>query len=100
MSNDLIEFYRAVRGDDALRAKLSAIIDPEEAAEAIMAEARARNFAVSAEDITAALSDFGGFLKAAVNDDELNDDELELVAAGSMCRTRLHFKDGELVPEA
>ncbi|MFA7431308.1 MAG: Nif11 family protein [Rhodospirillaceae bacterium] len=82
MNSDLIDFYRSVRSDDALHAKLTAIKDPQANIEAIIAEARSRNLSVSAEDIAAALTDTAGFLQAAVNDDELNDGELELVAAG------------------
>jgi hypothetical protein len=82
MNNDLINFYRTVRADDALHSTLSSIQDPKANIEAIIAEARSRNLAVSAEDIAAALNDPAAFLQAAVNDDELSDDELELVAAG------------------
>ena len=81
MATNLTEFYRSVRDDEALMARLGEIGSVDTLIDETMAEARARGVTLTAEDVRAALADPEGFLAVAVGD-ELTDSELELVSAG------------------
>lgn len=82
MTTALMEFYRSVRDDAALMARVAETDSADALIGLATAEARARGVTLSPDEIRAALADPEGFFAVAVGD-ELSDSELELVAAGA-----------------
>lgn len=83
MNQDIIDFYRAVRSDDAIIAALAVAKTPEDMAALAVHEGERLGFHFSTEAAKAAVMDLNGLCAKAVNDDELNDFELEMIAAGA-----------------
>lgn len=94
--NDLARLEAAIRADTALFTQLSASADDKAALlAAIQAQSARLGLAVAPADISARLD---SLINAAAND-ELSDEELELVAAGTAGTAKTPSDVGSNVPK-
>ena len=82
MNANVIEFYRKVRTDQGLIEALSEGKSVEEISEIAVTKAAEMNMPLRTDDVLAVSGNLNDVIAAAVNDDELTEFELELVAAG------------------
>lgn len=83
MNANVIEFYRKARTDQGLMEALSEGKTLEGISEIAVKRAAEMGIQLQTGDVLATLGQMAEFIPAAVNDDELTDFELELVAAGA-----------------
>ncbi len=78
------EFYAHLRDKPDLWSELARIDDPEEFYDAVVAAAVGEGYHLDANMVRSVTAEeFLALLQGVANDDELTDEELELVAAGS-----------------
>lgn len=95
--NDLARLEATIRADTALFSQLSARADDKAALlAAIQAQSARLGLAVAPADISARLD---SLINAAAND-ELSDEELELVAAGTAGTAKAPSDGGSNIPKA
>lgn len=82
MNTNVIEFYKKVRADKGLQEALSEGKTVDEIADIAVKKAATMDIALAKADVLAACGDIPGLIGQAVNDDELTEIELELIAAG------------------
>ncbi len=87
MNQAIVEFYAKARNDEQLIAMLSKCATLDELADTATAEAGKLGFHFTKEEAKAAGMDIASLRSAVMNDDELNDFELEMVAAGTTIKT-------------
>ncbi|OAE38275.1 hypothetical protein A7J57_17465 [Agrobacterium tumefaciens] len=75
-------YYAQIRKDTATLARFANITNEAELAEAIGADAAARGFSLTPDQIKAGLADLGAVVKQATAGEELADFELEIVSGG------------------
>ncbi len=81
MNPNIIALYQIIREDAQIQAELSGL-DTEPYADVIMGYAAKHNLSFSRNEAISAIIECDQLVLSAVNDDELTDFELELVAAG------------------
>lgn len=82
MNQHIIDFYKKLREDDAMIATLAKGQTHEQVMEIAVDEAAKLGFHFTLEEAMAVGMDIDTLRATVMNDDELNDFELELIAAG------------------
>lgn len=82
MNQNIIDFYQVLRNDDAMLASLSRCDTMDEIMEVAVEEGAKMGFHFTKDEAMAAGMDIDTLRANVMNDDELNDFELELIAAG------------------
>lgn len=83
LNKEVVEFYRVARVDNTLMETLSAAQSTDDLARVAVREAGKLGFHFTEQEAKAASMDIASLCNSAVNDDELTDFELEMIAAGS-----------------
>lgn len=82
MNQNIIDFYQVLRNDDAMLASLARCETVDDIMEVAVEEGGKLGFHFTKEEAMAAGMDIDTLHANVMNDDELNDFELELIAAG------------------
>lgn len=87
MNQNIIDFYQVLRDDDAMIASLARCETVDEIMETAVEEGGKLGFHFTKQEAIAAGMDIDALRANVMNDDELNDFELELIAAGAPINT-------------
>lgn len=82
MSDQILEFYRAVRQDDARMAELASAESESALTASVLRMGEELGFGLSAESIRQGLSSVRDLIAEAAGDGELSDAELAFVSGG------------------
>lgn len=83
MNDNIIEFYKKVRTDDELIAAFADAESATDTAKIAVREGAKLGLYFTEEEAAAAAINIDALRAGAVNDDELNEFELEMIAAGA-----------------
>lgn len=82
MNQNIVDYYQKVREDESLRTVYATCEDLDQVMETAVEEGRKLGFSFTKDEAMTVGLDLEALRGATSNDDELNDFELELVAAG------------------